>query len=593
MTAPTAIRILPPPLANRIAAGEVVERPASVVKELMENSLDAGAKRVRALIKGGGIDLIEVGDDGGGIPKEEMALAFRRHATSKLASDNLQKIETLGFRGEALAAIASVSETEMVSTHKGRGWRLRADEQEPSPAPALGTKITVRGLFRRFPARLKFLKSAGAEYAAVHEVFVKLAMAHPEVEMSLQADGRKPLQFTAAEEQNAEKAPNLEKKRRAAALLGREFADIAIPILAEDDNLTISGWLAPPTYHRRNGILSFVNGRSVRDKTLISALKDGYGDTVTAGKMPAVALFLECPTGQVDVNVHPAKTEVRFRDSRRLYGFIVRSTRDALTAVPLRPTAEKFTARRVAPVTGDLHRGSSDPQPTLRSPSPPPYHDRRSSGVAAYLPASAQTPPKDEAEQKEDGRSEWRILGQAYSKYVIAESPEAGLVIIDQHAAHERIIYEALKKGLESKPPSRQVLLTPQIVELDPDSCRRLLENAEHLGKLGLILEEFGQSAVAVREIPILLKNVDWQKLLNEIADSCGGQRPYKKRLEAACSSIACHGAIRGHFRLEAAEIKRLLELMETTPYAAQCNHGRPTIISLTEAELDKLFERS
>ena len=592
-----SIRILPPSLANRIAAGEVVERPASVVKELLENSLDAGASRIRVVVGGGGINLIEVTDNGGGIPKDELALAFRRHATSKLADGDLTKIATLGFRGEALAAIASVSEVEIVSTHGGRAWRLGAGEAEPSPAASIGTRLTVRGLFRQLPARLKFLKTAAAEYAAIHEVFVRLALAHPQVEMSLEADNHKPLRFAIGGDAAAQRL------QRAAELLGREFPNIALPLLARAGDWSVSGWIGVPTYHRRNGILSFVNRRAIRDRAIIASLKGAYGDTVTAGKMPAAALFLECPPNQVDVNVHPSKAEVRFRNSRALYGFIVHSLRDALTAAPLRTSSEKFQTPPATALGDAPNLSHASRRARYHSPANRPTLDLRSRAAAyapapSIAPAAAASPPASpmvSPGERDGGGGQFRIFGQVHSKYIVAESLEGdgGLVIIDQHAAHERIIYERLKAGLKTSPPPRQVLLTPQIVDLPPKRRQHLLENVAALQKLGLILEEFGAEGVAVREIPAILEGIDLDKLVNEIAVSYGEKRAYLKHLEAVCSLMACHAAIRGHRPMSSEEMEELLGLMRKTPNASQCNHGRPAIITLSAAELNKLFERS
>lgn len=616
------IRILPPFLANRIAAGEVVERPSSVVKELLENSLDAGAGRIKVAVIGGGINQIEVTDNGGGIPKGELALALKRHATSKLSTTNpdkcnLSELATLGFRGEALAAIASVSEVELISTHRGKAWRLGDGETEPSPTAVIGTRLTVRGLFRRFPARLKFMKTAAAEYAAIHEVFVKLALACPKVEMSLEADNHKPLRFTVGDDAAAERL------KRAAELLGKEFPANALPLLARGDDWSVSGWLGLPTYHRRNGILSFVNGRSVRDRVIIASLKDAYGDTVTVGKMPAATLFLECPLNLVDVNVHPSKTEVRFKNSRSLYGFIVKAVRDALTAAPLQTSSEKFS--RFGGKSGGKFAQPSQSQPPRNQPENQygkngdnQYGDSarskpfaasplslRSRG-AAYIPspltsaAAAQSADVSGVSGIVSGakesavRGKFRILGQVDAKYILAEDTQrGGLAIIDQHAAHERIIYERLKKGLAESPPPRQVLLTPSVVNLSPTERQRLLKNAAQLEKLGLVIESFGGDAVAVREVPSLIKDADLDKLLNEIAVSYGEKRAYFKHLEKVCSLMACHGAIRGHRQMNEEEMLRLLELMEKTTDASQCNHGRPTIITLNIGDLDKLFERS
>ena len=608
-----AIRILSEQVANRIAAGEVVERPASIVKELLENSIDANATKIKVEIKGGGVALIEVSDNGDGIAKQDLPLVFKRHATSKLPKEDLTHIETLGFRGEALASIASVSEAEVVSNRSNqKGWRFSPSHKEPSPDVATnGTKITIKRLFYHQPVRLKFLKNEKVEFAHIQEIFIKAAIANPHIAMTLTSPDHRLLVFDA----------NTSKLHRTAALLGKEFPANSLPLLYRAGEFVASGWCSIPTYHRRGGILSFVNGRSVREPTIIAAIKDAYGDTLTRGKMPAVALFLECPAAEIDVNVHPAKTEIRFQDKRKLYQFIFRAISEVLTRAPLQTDSTKFHQLK-SKITSPQVPSAQVPQaPPSPYQSPPftkapqfkrpnhfnPATNPETNSEAAPSPSQIslhQTAPNlthpnlthtsqnhsnqanPQANQNE--MPHIRILGQIHSRYILAED-ENGLVIIDQHAAAERLIYEKLKQGLKER-LAVQVLLTPLVVHLAPVELENLLAHSPHLLKLGLVIEKFGNDAVAVRQVAALIKNGNLERLIQQLASL--SPQGYTDDLEKSCSLMACHGAIRGKTPMNETEMLSLINQMRTTPKASQCNHGRPALINLKTTDLDKLFER-
>ncbi|MBM3534003.1 MAG: DNA mismatch repair endonuclease MutL [Alphaproteobacteria bacterium] len=581
------IRRLSESLVNRIAAGEVVERPASAVKELVENALDAGARNIDVTVRDGGQSLIAVADDGHGIPRGELALALERHATSKLPDDDLWSISTLGFRGEALPSIASVSRLTLASRPRGaaEGWKIaveggRMGGVEPA-ALAEGTRVEVRDLFFATPARLKFLKSPRTELDHAVDWLHRLAMAHPQVAFTLTDGARTPVRLTTA----------LSRLDRLAQILGRDFAGNALTIEAERDGIRLSGYASLPTLNRptsREQCL-FVNGRAVRDKQLLGAVRAAYMDFLASDRHPIVALFLDLPPAAVDVNVHPAKTEVRFRDSGAVRGLVVGALKHALAAAGHRAatTVAGQTLASFRPggygsyaAPASLPRGMAEAAATYQVPL---------MQSAPSLPPAAPEPAAATAEQP---------LGaarcQVHGTYIVAQTAD-GLVIVDQHAAHERLVYERMKSALANGGIKRQGLLLPEVVELGEASAARLVERQAELVELGLVLEAFGPGAVVVREVPALLGQTDVAGLVRDLADELqelDQALSLKDRLADVCGTLACHGSVRAGRRLAPAEMDALLRQMEVTPHAGQCNHGRPTYVELKLADIERLFGR-
>lgn len=592
------IRRLPDHLVDRIAAGEVVERPASVVKELVENAIDAGARRIDIALEEGGRRLVLVEDDGCGMEADELPLALERHATSKLDDERLIRITTLGFRGEALPSIAAVSRLTLTSRTAGAAcaYRLRAEAGrlwpvEPAPGPQ-GTQVAVRDLFFALPARLAFLKSERRETAAAREVVQRLALARPEIAFRLRADGRTLLDLRPAAEGRG--LPSLE---RVAELVGADFAEAAIFLDAERDGLRLSGFAALPSCtrnHARDQYL-FVNGRPVQDRLLRACLRAAYSDLVFGDRQPLAVLFLTLPPECVDVNVHPQKSEVRFLEPERVRGLVVGALRRALaehghkSSVRVRlgvAAAPAQTARPQAPSTYAM--------PFAVGPTPGPgLAEAAQSFRAAGLPPSA--PEREDTDLAGTQGALGRALGCLNDTWIIAAG-EDGLIIVDQHAAHERIVYERLKAQLRAGGVARQLLLMPQVVELTEDERAVLLHEAETLCRLGLVLEAFGPQAVIVREVPALLGEVaDLRRLLCDLAhelQELGEALSLRERLERVLATVACHGSVRAGRRLSLAEMDALLRAIEQTPYSAQCNHGRPTWVRLGRVELEKLFGR-
>jgi DNA mismatch repair protein MutL len=578
------IRRLSESIVNRIAAGEVVERPASAVKELVENALDAGARHIDVTVRDGGQSLITVVDDGHGIVRDELALALERHATSKLPDDDLWSISTLGFRGEALPSIASVSRFTLASRPRGaaEGWKIaveggRMGKVEPA-ALAEGTRAEVRDLFFATPARLKFLKSPRTELDHAVDWVHRLAMAHPEVAFTLTDGTRTPVRLSAA----------LSRLDRLAQILGRDFAANALTIDAERDGVRLSGHASLPTLNRptsRKQYL-FVNGRAVRDKQLLGAVRAAYMDFLASDRHPILALFLELPATAVDVNVHPAKTEVRFRDSGSVRGLVVGALKHALAAAGHRAattvagaTLASFRAGGYAG-SASLPRGMAEAAATYQAPL---------MRAAPSLPPAAPEPAAALAEQP---------LGaarcQVHGTYIVAQTAD-GLVIVDQHAAHERLVYERMKAALANGGIKRQGLLLPEVVELGETGAARLVERQAELAELGLVLEAFGQGAVVVREVPALLGQTDVAGLVRDLADELQELDQallLKDRLADVCGTLACHGSVRAGRRLAPSEMDALLRQMEVTPHAGQCNHGRPTYVELKLADIERLFGR-
>ncbi|HRO33568.1 MAG TPA: DNA mismatch repair endonuclease MutL [Brevundimonas sp.] len=612
------IRRLPPETVNRIAAGEVVERPASAVKELVENALDAGAARVEIQADGGGLSRILIADDGKGIPVDELPLAVERHATSKLAPDDagdvdLLRIHTLGFRGEALPSIGSVARLTITARSAGEAAHavtVEGGDQRPVAPAAFpgphGARVEVRDLFYATPARLKFMKSARAEAMAISEEIKRQAMAHEAVAFTLDLDGKTTLRLPAEH-------PGPEGRlKRLSALLGRDFEANALLIDQERDGVRLSGYAGLPTYSRGNAAHQylFVNGRPVKDRLLQGALRGAYADFLARDRHPAAVLFLDIDPLFVDVNVHPAKAEVRFRDPALVRGLIVGALRHALAAAGHRAST---TVAADALVGFTAHAGPQAFSPS--SPSAqgfsgwtgwdrpvaavndvlPGLHERsaRVEDVAAQIApwpdhAAVAPPPDPVAFPLGAARA------QVHGTYIVAQTRD-GIVVVDQHAAHERLVYERMKAQMAEGAVVRQALLTPEVVDLDPAEADRVLARADELAALGLIVEPFGGGAVLVRETPALLGDCDVQGLIRDIADDLsehGAALALSERLGEVCGTMACHGSVRSGRVLNATEMNALLRQMEATPHSGQCNHGRPTYVELKLADLEKLFGR-
>ncbi len=603
-----SIRRLPETLVNRIAAGEVVERPAAALKELVENAIDAGASRISVRIAEGGISRLEVEDDGCGMNAADMALALERHATSKLPDDAIEDVTTLGFRGEALPSIASVARLTLDSRLAGGdGWRRVVDNgvvvAEGPAALSHGTRVLVEDLFARVPARRKFLRSARSEYAACLDVVKRLAMARPDVGFVVEHDGRRVLDVQGEQDQLS----------RVAALTQRELAVNSIGIDLHRGDVHIGGVISLPTYNR--GIADhqylFVNGRPVKDRLLVGALRGAYADLLARDRHPVVALFLDVPGGEVDVNVHPAKTEVRFRDPQLIRGMIVGGLRRALDEHGFRsvqrPAEAALAAWQQEPVAPPAPTLFASHLPYPHAPAThlfgadtdPATHALLRDRVIDFAPppdvlpmgrAEAATAPVPQGDAHPLGIAR----GQIARTYIVAEA-EDGLVIVDQHAAHERLVLEQLRRGMSGQAVPRQGLLLPEIVELDEPACDRLEAAASQLMALGVELERFGPAAMMVRATPAMLGAIDCRKLVTDIADDLAGYDAalgLSERLELVAATMACHGSVRAGRTLSVAEMNALLRTMEVTPHSGQCNHGRPTWVKMSLGEVEKLFGR-
>ena len=584
-----SIRRLPEHLVNRIAAGEVVERPASALKEVVENALDAGSTRISIRLSGGGLDRIEVSDDGCGMAADEIALALERHATSKLPDDAIENVSTLGFRGEALPSIASVARLSIDSRPKGQdGWNRTVDNgallsEGPAALPP-GTRITIEQLFARVPARRKFLRSPKAEYAACLDVVRRLAMAHPAVAFTLEHDGRRAIAVQGGEA----------REDRVAELTDRALAENHVIVALEREGVRLSGVASLPTYNRGVGDhqFLFVNGRPVRDRLLIGAVRGAYADMLARDRHPVVALFLDVPPLGVDVNVHPAKTEVRFRDPAMIRGMIVSGVRRALDAEGFRSVQQadpaSLSAWRAEPVSPT----PISALPIFEAAPPTSFADRRPSFIAPppQARAEAAAAPAPEGSSFPLGVAR----GQVARTYIVAEA-EDGLVIVDQHAAHERLTLERMRRAMEGQGVTSQALLLPEVVELDEPACDRLETRVEELRDFGLELERFGPSAMLVRAVPAMLGQGDVQGLVIDLADDLAAYDDalsLKERLDLVAATMACHGSVRAGRVLSVAEMNALLREMEITPRSGQCNHGRPTWVKLGHGDIEKLFGR-
>lgn len=594
------IRRLSESLINRIAAGEVIERPAAAVKELAENAIDAGATRIAVTLREGGQALIQVADNGRGMSGEELPLAVERHATSKLPDDDLWNIQSFGFRGEALPSIGSVSRLSISSRARGanEAWRISVEGGALLPlhpvSLAEGTQVEVRDLFFATPARLKFLKTTRTEGDYAFEVIERLAMANPHIDFTWQEDDKRPVRF--AVEAKSLLSEDDALRRRLADVLGAEFMDNAAPLLAERGEVRLAGFAGLPTLHKptaRQQYL-FVNGRPVRDRVLLSAVRGAYGDVLPSGRHPAVVLFLTVPPREVDVNVHPAKTEVRFRDTAAVRGLVVMGIREALRE------AGQFTASTLAPQAFQMLRAEGAAT-SYRGFA----EQRGGQGVVAWAGRATETsmlssmPPS--ARVVEDVETPPNFVGrlgaavaQVHETFIVAQT-EDSLILVDQHAAHERIVYEKMKQALAANGVARQILLIPDVVEMDQVAAARLLERAAELAELGLVIEGFGAGAVVVREVPALLGATDVRALLKDLAEDLaeyGTSNRLRDRLEEISATMACHGSIRSGRVLTAEEMNALLRQMEQSPNSGQCNHGRPTYVELKKTDLEKLFDR-
>lgn len=598
-----SIRRLPEHLVNRIAAGEVVERPASALKELVENAIDAGATRIAVRIQGGGLDLIEVVDDGCGMERDEMSVALERHATSKLPDDAIDQVATLGFRGEALPSIASVSRFILESRVRGQdGWLRIVDngvlENEGPAALPPGTRIRVERLFEKVPARRKFMRTARAEYGACVDVVRRLAMARPDIGFAFEHEGRRVLNVQAGEDRPA----------RVAALTDRALADNSVGLDFEREGVRLGGVAGLPTFNR--GVADhqylFVNGRPVKDRLLVGAVRGAYADFLARDRHPVVALFLDLPPDRVDVNVHPAKTEVRFRDPALIRGMIVSGLRRALDLAGHRSAQRADEAAlsnwQSEPMGGaaEIAAETFGQQPDISNLISPASQMSRQASVwdrrAGFTPPPlmGRAEPAQAAAPEPISHPLGVARGQVAKTYIVAEA-EDGLVIVDQHAAHERLVLERMRRAMEGGAVAAQALLLPEVVELDETACDRLESRIEDLKSFGLELERFGPGAMLVRATPAMLGQSDVTGLVTDLADELAAfdeALSLKEKLDHVAATMACHGSVRAGRVLAVAEMNALLREMEGTPHSGQCNHGRPTWIKLAHGDIEKLFGR-
>ncbi len=625
-----SIRRLPDALINRIAAGEVVERPASALKELVENAIDAGATQISIRLTTGGFDLVEVTDDGCGMDRDEMALALERHATSKLPDDNIDQVTTMGFRGEALPSIASVSRFTMQSRAKdsgqgsGDGWERVVDHgvlisEGPTAIPP-GTRVRVENLFANIPARRKFLRSARAEYGAALDAVKRLAMARPEIGFVLEHDGRRTLSVQGG----------MTQPERVAALTSADLIDNSVALDFQREGISLGGIASLPTFNR--GVADhqylFVNGRSVKDRLLVGAVRGAYAEMLARDRHAVVALFIDIPPSEIDVNVHPAKTEVRFRDPALVRGMIVSGLRHALDQSGFRavqrPAEAALAAWQQEPIhtaqgaffnpssSGEGQRDLASlmlsrsgvgergwPQPYSPHPNPSPEGEGLSSLVSDNLsyfaaPLMGRAEAATQAVPNSASHPLGIARGQVANTYIIAEA-EDGLVIVDQHAAHERLVLERMRAAATQGAIASQGLLVPEVVELDEPACDRLEGRAAELAEFGLDIERFGPAAMLVRSVPAMLGDGDIKGLVTDLADDLaayGDALSLKERIDHVAATMACHGSVRAGRVLNVAEMNALLREMEVTPHSGQCNHGRPTWVKLALGDVEKLFGR-
>lgn len=609
------IRVLPNNLVNQIAAGEVIERPASVIKELVENAIDAGATKIEVSLTGGGKNLITVSDNGCGMNKDELSLAVERHATSKMPTDDLFAINFLGFRGEALPSIASVAKLTIISrqSQADSGWEITVNggkKEEVKPAAAnVGTRIEVRDLFYTTPARLKFMKSESSEAAQCVEMLQRIALANPAISFYLYSDGKKKVSLDACQGELFDS-----RQRRIADVLGKEFAENSAPMSAENEFCNITGVIGLPTYTKANSLSEFlfVNNRPVRDKLILGAIKGAYQDMMMSGRYPACALFIRVNPRYVDVNVHPTKAEVRFYDNGAVRNLIVGGIRRALDFGSQRSAdvgglehllqkgiesleMPRYEVRENTDRSWEVHSsggGVSRPQMSV------PHAGNR--GRFADMPEFINQYSVKVADEPSPAVADnvgplGLAKAQFHNTYIISQT-EDSIVIVDQHAAHERITMEKMKQSMDkSERMPSQLLLLPEVVDLSAGEKAAILEYADTLAQLGLGLEEFGITAVLVRQTPALLGDTDVQKLVKDLAAEIaewGSAYALSDKIHHICATIACHGSVRAGRSLNIEEMNRLLRDMEKTEHSGQCNHGRPTYVKIRLADIEKLFER-
>lgn len=592
-----AVRKLDPVLVDRIAAGEVVERPASAVKELVENALDAGASDIEIVIAHGGRTLVRVTDDGMGMSADDLALAVERHATSKIPDNDLFAITTLGFRGEALPSIGAVARLSIATRRRDddNGWTITVDagiKHNVKPAPLNpGTRVEIADLFYATPARLKFLKSDRAEALAIADFVRRIALAHPHVGFTLAGDGPS-LSYPAARASDEGAA----RSERIAQIMGAEFAQEVLRVEAEREDVALTGFAGLPTDHRATAahVHAYVNGRPVRDKLILGAVKAAYADLVPYGRHPALVLFITVPPARVDVNVHPAKSEVRFRDPGLVRGLIVSALKERLGAAFHRATLQGGLRTLDA-----LRPAFAPPRPQ----APMNYDWRASPSAPSFLNEQPQArfdalPPQSDLRSAASEPSFDHPLGaartQVHDAFIIAQTGD-GIVIVDQHAAHERLVYERLKRERAERGIARQMMLIPAIIELDSVEAEKLLERADLLASLGLVIESFGPGAIAVTEMPSALSGGDITALIRDLIDGFeewGAALTLEGRLDHVLATFACHHSVRAGRRMKPEEMNALLREMEATPNSGQCNHGRPTYVELKLADIERLFGR-
>ncbi len=589
------IRRLSEGTVNRIAAGEVIERPASVVKELVENAVDAGAKSIDVTVLAGGRSLIQVVDDGHGMTADDLRIAVERHATSKLTDDDLVRIDTLGFRGEALPSIGAISRLTITSRWQGddEAHEIRIEGGRQShvrpAARVTGTSIDVRDLFHAVPARLKFLKSERAEMIEVASIMRRLSMAYPAIAFTLTGDGRRILDL-----------PINSAQGRLADVMGKEFMDNAVPVDHRRDTIRLEGHAGLPTFSRgqTNMQFVFVNGRPVRDKQLTGAIRGAYADFLMRGRHPAAALFLTCPPDGVDVNVHPTKAEVRFRNAQHVRGLVVSGLRAALavaghraSSTVGRDTVDAFRRHRpMRPVFAERAAGYAMQAPTPSGFAEPAAEFAGGDGISADVQTTDETATTEDHFDKPLGAART----QFHENYILAQTRD-GIVIVDQHAAHERLVYERMKEARARDSIATQPLLVPEVIELDPVSVERLAAAAEDLATSGLVLEAFGPASIVVREVPALIAGIEIADLVKNLADeleSVGQATSLDERMDHVLATMACYGSVRSGRRLKPDEMNQLLRDMEATPHSGQCNHGRPTYVELKLSDIERLFGR-
>lgn len=607
------IRQLPETLINQIAAGEVIERPSAAVKELVENSIDAGATKIQVTIQNGGKNAIIIEDNGMGMSAEDLELAVERHATSKLLDNDLTNISSLGFRGEALPSIGAVSRMS-IKTHdrqSGNAFEIKIEggnksKVTPTSHPQ-GTTIEVRDLFYATPARLKFLKTDRSETMQVKDVIERLAMAYPDIAFSLIEDGSKKLSLHAHQNDNLMDDSNSSRLKRLGDIMGRSFMDNAIQISSERDNIFLSGFVGVPTFNRGTSShqFLFVNGRPVKDKLLVGAVRGAYADFLARDRHPYLALFLDLPPEELDVNVHPAKTEVRFRDATAIRGMIVGTLKRALeqnghkasttVAEQTFSTFMQNQQRATSFSSGNSGNGGYAYRPSTNGLFQDTQQHQNTFSGSLNAPSARFETVQNENIQQENNFPMGIARAQLHENYIVAQTSD-GLVIVDQHAAHERLVYERMKKQLSETGIKQQGLLVPEIVELESNHAALLLERKDEFEQMGLTIDAFGEDAIVVRAVPALLGNkVNVQSLVQDLVDeilSFDEAHSLKEKIEEVCSTMACHGSVRSGRRLSQEEMNALLRQMEETPHSGQCNHGRPTYVKLHLADIEKLFGR-